>query len=369
MRPVLASSFLLSSALAACVDGAGKAGGAGSGAGAQSAVESRTIEQIYEAAVAEGGEVVLWHGGDEKNQMDFIKDAFEKRFPKMNLTVTVDLSKYHDGRIDQQVAAKAPSQVDSVYLQTVHDFPRWAKEGVLLDYAPLGYDQILPGFKDKSTASWYALEVLFWQNAWNTKKLPNANFNNFDEFLKPEYKDKLVLTYPNDDDAVLFAFDLILQKKGNDWLDKLLAQNPTWVRGTATPFTLIAKEDSPLAATFTTAVGFANVTNIRTAFPNDANFVSWGQRGGILKNAPHPEGAKLLAAFMLTPEFQKEYGWSVRGDVPAPAGFPKVTEMQNTDVFAFNSWMEDRARVERLRFWYEDRIGTAQGVSPLVDNV
>ncbi|KAJ5022576.1 hypothetical protein J3E73DRAFT_373857 [Bipolaris maydis] len=27
--------------------------------------------------------------------------------------------------------------------------------------------------------------------------------------LRPEFKDKLVLTYPNDDDAVLYAFDLM----------------------------------------------------------------------------------------------------------------------------------------------------------------
>ncbi|EFY93776.1 hypothetical protein J3459_006613 [Metarhizium acridum] len=362
MRSVLATSLLLGQALAACVGGPTRAS-------ANAAVESRTIEQIYEAAKAEGGQVVLWHGGDEANQMDFIKDAFEKRFPGMKLNITVDLSKYHDGRIDQILKSGGRPPVDSVYLQTVHDFPRWAKEGALLDYAPLGYNKILPGFKDNSSASWYGLELLFWQNAWNTKKLPNANFNNFDEFLKPEYKDKLVLTYPNDDDAVLFAFDLILQAKGEAWLDKLLAQNPTWVRGTATPLTLISKEDSPVAATFTTAVGFANVTNIRTAFPSDAKFVSWGQRGGILKDAPHPEGAKLLAAFMLSPEFQKVYGWSVREDVPAPAGFPKVTEMNNTNPFTFNTWMEDRPNVERLRFWFEDRLGTAQGKSPLVDDM
>lgn len=171
-------------------------------------VESRTIEEIHQAALAEGGVVTCWHGGDEVNQMDFIKTAFEAKFPGMKMNITVDLSKYHDGRIDEQLVAKNVF-VDSIILQTVHDYPRWAQEGALLNYAPLGLDKVHPAFKDSTSASWYGVELLFWSNIWNTKKLPGAAFSTFDEFLKPEYKDKLVLTYPNDDDAVLFAFDLM----------------------------------------------------------------------------------------------------------------------------------------------------------------
>ena len=29
------------------------------------------------------------------------------------------------------------------------------------------------------------------------------------DFTKPEYKDKIALTYPNDDDAVLYQFELM----------------------------------------------------------------------------------------------------------------------------------------------------------------
>lgn len=160
-----------------------------------------------------------------------------------------------------------------------------------------------------------------------------------------------------------------MQQQGEAWFDKLLAQNPKWVRGTATPFTLISQPNSTVAATFTTAIGFTNVTDIATALPTDGLFVSWAQRGGILKDAPHPEGAKLLHSFMLSPEFQKELGWSVRQDVEPPAGVPDLMRMLNTNPVAFNTWMEDRPNVERLRFWFEDRIGTAQGKSPLVDGI
>ena len=103
--------------------------------------ETRSLDEIYEAAVAEGGVVTLWHGGDEKTQQNFLKKAFETRFPKMTLNVTVDLSKYHDGNLDLQLAAKNV-YVDSIILQTLHDYPRWKKEGVLLNYAPVNFDKV-----------------------------------------------------------------------------------------------------------------------------------------------------------------------------------------------------------------------------------
>jgi hypothetical protein len=103
-------------------------------------VETRTLDQIYHAALKEGGAITVWHGGDESNQQDSLKSAFEARFPGMTMNVTVDLSKYHDGKIDRQLAT-GNVYVDSVILQTVHDYPRWKQEDALLYYKPLGFER------------------------------------------------------------------------------------------------------------------------------------------------------------------------------------------------------------------------------------
>lgn len=171
-------------------------------------IENRTIDEIYQAALAEGGVVTCWHGGDETTQQDGLKTAFEARFPGMTLNITVDLSKYHDGNLDIQIANN-DVYVDSIILQTLHDYPRWSQEGALLSYAPLGFDQIYPDFKESVTATYYGVLIFNWQFFWNTEKLPGVTISSFADLLNPELKDKLVLTYPNDDDAVLFAFDLV----------------------------------------------------------------------------------------------------------------------------------------------------------------
>lgn len=108
----------------------------------QPLVETRSLDQLYQAALKEGGTVTLWHGGDEKTQQNSLKTAFEARFPGMTLNVTVDLSKYHDVNLDRQLATKNV-YVDSIILQTLHDYPRWKEEGAILNYKPVGFESML----------------------------------------------------------------------------------------------------------------------------------------------------------------------------------------------------------------------------------
>ncbi|KLO94714.1 uncharacterized protein LW93_13533 [Fusarium fujikuroi] len=334
-------------------------------------IETRSIDEIYKAALKEGGTVTCWHGGDAPNQRDSLKQAFEKRFPGMKLNVTVDLSKYHDARLDQQLAAGAKSvYVDSVILQTLHDYPRWAQEGALLNYAPKGFDQIEHAYKD-STAYWYGVYILFWANAWNTDKLPGIKApTEYNDFLRPEFKNKLALTYPNDDDAVLYAFYLIMQQNGASWFEDLLKQNPRWVRGTATPGRIIRTENATEAAYFAVGGRFGESKPLKFAHPKQGKYVSWPQTAAILKDAPHPEGAKLLHNYILSEEYQSTMGlWSVRRDVATPAGFPDLRNETATNPTEFARFMKDRVLVERLRFWFEARIGTAKGVDPIYDPI
>jgi hypothetical protein len=43
---------------------------------------------------------------------------------------------------------------------------------------------------------------------WNKDKIPERP-KEFEDLLHPEYKNKLVLAYPNDEYAILYAFDLM----------------------------------------------------------------------------------------------------------------------------------------------------------------
>ena len=171
--------------------------------------ENRTLDEIYAAALAEGSTITLWHGGDGQTKQNGLKAAFEKRFPGLTLNVTVDLSKYHDVNLDLQLAAN-DVYVDSIILQTLNDYPRWKEQGALLNYAPKNFDKLYPDFKDAEAAAYYGVYIFNWCNVFNPGKIGGEEGpKEFVDYIDPKWKGKLALTYPNDDDAVLYAFDLM----------------------------------------------------------------------------------------------------------------------------------------------------------------
>lgn len=160
-----------------------------------------------------------------------------------------------------------------------------------------------------------------------------------------------------------------IQKYGWAWFDALLLQNPRWVRGTQTAVRLITNSNGTYVATFGSGAGLVPAAPLNISFPTQSKFVSWPQTGAIFKNAPHPEGAKLLQSWRLSLERQNLGSWSPRRDANKPVNFPVIKDMPSTNPTAFIPWMKDRAAVERLRFIFEDRIGTPQGLSSLIDNI
>jgi ABC-type Fe3+ transport system substrate-binding protein len=71
------------------------------------------------------------------------------------------------------------------------------------------FTDIYDDFRDKDGA-YTGMYVIGWANIWNTNYIRDADApKEYTDFLKPEFKDKLVLTYPNDDDAVLYQFNLM----------------------------------------------------------------------------------------------------------------------------------------------------------------
>ncbi|KAJ4211761.1 hypothetical protein NW759_012360 [Fusarium solani] len=329
--------------------------------------ENRTIDEIYQDALKEGGVVTCWHGGDEILQQAGLKQAFETRFPGMTLNITVNRSKYHSVNLDRQLAS-GDMEVDSIILQALHDYPRWEQEGALLHYAPVNFYKVLAPFRH-IRAAYYGFAINAWSTIWNTEKIPNPP-REWPDFLKPEYKNKLVLTHPSDDDAIAYIFDLVMHQYGYEWFDRLVAQNPRWVRGTGSPLAVLRDANSTQSVTFTASIGLRSSGALNASFPTQGNFVSWPRSVAILKDAPHPEGAKLLSNFLLSDEFQNGMSqWSARGDIPAPAGYPGILGMNTTNSAEYLRFMSDRGRVEALRMHFEDRLGMPQGPSPLVDDL
>lgn len=326
----------------------------------------QTLEDLYQAALKEGGQLTVYAGGDEVTQGFGIKSAFERQFPGMKINIVVDLSKYHDARIEEELLRK-DLKVDVAHLQTLHDFDDWARRGLLMPYKSIGWDQVPDAYKDPQ-ARFTGLFMLTFANSYNKNMVTEANApRNYSDFLKPEFKDRIIIAYPHDDDAVLYVFDKIIQKYGIDFIAKLQANGVQWVRGTQTPRDAV--EQGKYAVSAATSGAFVPVDSANTRFvlPTSDPFLTWAQTGAIFKDAKHPAAAKLYVSWMLSkPVNATPRQFPLRKDIAPPPGF-KPVDQYNTSPEDFLAFMRDRARVERLKSLFERLIGPVQGISPLKD--
>lgn len=339
-------------------------------AAAPAAVErdgaGQTLQDLYQAALKEGGTLTVYAGGDEVTQGFGIKAGFEKQFPGMKVNIVVDLSKYHDARIEEELLRK-DLKVDVAHLQTLHDFDDWAARGLLLPYKPIGWEQVPAAYKDPQ-GRFTGLFMLTFANSYNKNLVSADNApRDYADFLKPEFKNRIVITYPHDDDAVLYVFDKIVQKYGIGFIEKLQANGVQWVRGTQTPRDAV--EAGKYAVSTGTSGNFVPVESANTRFvlPTNDPFLTWAQTGAIFKDAKHPAAAKLYVSWQLSlPNASNPRQFPIRKDVAPPAGF-KTLDQYNTRPEDFLAFMRDRARVERLKSLFERLIGPVQGISPLKD--
>jgi ABC-type Fe3+ transport system substrate-binding protein len=326
----------------------------------------QTLQELYGAALKEGGALTVYAGGDEVTQGFGIKDGFEKQFPGLKVNVVVDLSKYHDARIEEELLRK-DLKVDVAHLQTLHDFDDWAARGLLLPYKPIGWEQVPAGYKD-AQGRFTGLFMLTFANSYNKTMVAAQDApRDYADFLKPEFKNRIVIPYPHDDDAVLYVFDKIIQKYGIGFVEKLQANGVQWVRGTQTPRDAV--EAGKYAVSTGTSGNFLPVesSSVRFVLPTSDPFLSWAQTGAIFKDAKHPAAAKLYVSWTLSlPRASNPRQFPIRKDVAPPAGY-KTIDQYNTSPEDFRAFMRDRARVERLKSLFERLIGPVQGISPLKD--
>jgi len=321
--------------------------------------ETRTLDELYRAALADGGKLVIYAGGDTPTQQDATKAAFRKRFPEIDLTLIVDYSKYHDVRVDNQFATDTLVP-DVVQLQTLQDFTRWKEQGRLLPYKPAGFSKVHDGFKDPQ-GTWVAIAAVAFSFLYDVAAVGADAPKSPLELIDPKWKGKIASPYPHDDDAVLYLYSLYVQQYGWEWVAALAGQDVRFARGA----------DSPIGAVFggEKVIGLAtagtpvSTTPVKWVVPEGHPFMAWGQRAAILKQARNPTAAKLYLSWQLSDAQQRASfnGWSVRTDTMLPAGLKPIWEYPNAHLDGFPRFMADRAAIERWKQTFALYFGEVKG--------
>ena len=245
------------------------------------------------------------------------------KFPGLTVSIEGGFSNVLNQKIEQQFK-DGKLQADMVLFQTAQDFVRWKQQGKMLAFRPEGFDAIDSSFKDPDGAFivWYVGLLSYAYNAQQLK--PETAPKSALDFLKPEFRGKMIACYPHDDDATLYLFHTLAQKYGSDYIDKYLANQPNWVQGHLSVSRSVAAGTNlvTLDATTSTVLNLKKAGQpIEFVFSEVDPLPIYYSTAGIFKDAPHPNVAKLYLTWVLAPEQQRRIGtFSSRNDVPPPAG-------------------------------------------------
>ncbi|THY86676.1 periplasmic binding protein-like II [Aureobasidium pullulans] len=306
-------------------------------------VDNRTLDEIY--ASVHTTCLALWKFNDtiapEASQGDPTIAAWKARFPDVALNLTVDVSKYHDSRVNRQFQRNGDDGADIAVLQTLQDYGRWKHEGRLYPYKPAGWDNIYSAIKDPeveafATSPFYHIIL----TDIRLDQFGNLIFNT--NLLNETEKSKLALTIPNDDDAITYLFSVIIEKYG-------------WECETNTTRTL----------SFTTNLNGA--ANLASKTPDDARLL-WPQTGAVFATLSRPESSKLFMSWLISDECQQQFVdggyYLARKDLNSSLG--DIWNDDFTPLTQFATFMENRDVVEWWRLQFETSLGTAQGPSPVL---
>jgi ABC-type Fe3+ transport system substrate-binding protein len=323
--------------------------------------ETKSLETLYQDALAEGGNLIVYAGGDIASQQDAVKNAFLTQFPKMNLAMIVDYSKFHDVRIDNQFATNT-LVADVVQLQTLQNFTRWKEEGRLLQYKPAGFSEVYEKFKDPDGA-WIALAAYAFSFLYDVAAAGNNAPAAPKDLVNPEWNGKIASSYPNDDDASLYLYKLYAEAYGWDWIAKLAAQNLQFARGSYSPRVAVTSHQKIIGLAVSGSLTTPSTAPIKWVVAEGHPFMAWGQRGAILKDAKHIAAAKLYMNWQISAARQQAAynGWAVRTDVTPAGGLKPIWQYANANVDGFPAFMADRAEAERWRQTFSLYFGEVKG--------
>ncbi len=174
-------------------------------------------------------------------------------------------------------------------------------------YKPKGTEGFLPNFKTED-GRWTILRASVMVPVYNTKLVkPGQVPTSYLDFLKPEWKNKLVVADPNYGGFATITMIALVNKFGLDYYEKLVANNPRRWGSAAGTLTLVERGEALMttgAVAYTTYNHIKKGEPIKMVLPKEGvPFVS--SPAAVLAKAPHPNAARVFVDFLFSLEVQQ----------------------------------------------------------------
>lgn len=223
-------------------------------------------------------------------------------------------------------------KVDVLDLAGAEDIEKVTNGGLFRAYEAPGASQVPDAFKDPE-ARWHGL--YFWAVGleYNTNLFtPETAPKSFDQLTDPRFKAQLVISDPARSAAGLGFMQSMVDWKGWDWVEQLMANDPLVVAIGPGVHQAVVQGERGIGATVTSYTSKTLSDGGPVALGNEELLFSSPEVVGVLAQAANPSGAELLVDFLLSEtanQLYRKFGWfPARRDVEGPYGFPPADQLK-----------------------------------------
>jgi iron(III) transport system substrate-binding protein len=281
------------------------------------------LDQLYAAAKQEG-HVTWWTAHYAQEAADAVRDAFVAKYPGIELEFIRQTAQVVYQRLNENL--KAGTHALDVFASTDEShYLTLKQQNVLASYTPTGIDVLPATFRDIDPDHMYHVGALgFVLVNYNTQKVQKPP-QSWSDLLDAQWKDQVTLGHPGFSGFVGNWVVAMWDKFGWDYFTKLAQNNPKIGRSINDTVTdIVAGERIVGAGPDNYSLSQKGAGNpIDVQFPAD-DAVLIVSPVGILKDAPHPNAARLFENFFYSREYSatmaKTFNYPLRTDVPSPTG-------------------------------------------------
>lgn len=294
---------------------------------------SDAIAALYEKAKPEG-EITWYVVPMDSETAERCGQLFTSLYPGIKVNVVRSTATVAFQRLNQDLDTGV-ANCDVLTTSNVAHAEDLKGRDLLTQYAPIRKEEVLPAFQGADPDDMYHVTTAGPMGiVYNTEDVSEADApKNWPDLLDPKWKGKLAIGHPGFSGYVGIWAVKMRELYGWEYFEKLVEQDPYVGRSSIDVVTTTAAGETIVGAGPTTSALIAAEKGNPMAMlaPTDGLVVITSP-SCILKNAPHPEAAKLFMEFLLGQEIgeltSENFSTSIRGDVPVREGVIPLSEVK-----------------------------------------
>jgi iron(III) transport system substrate-binding protein len=301
-------------------------------AGPAAAIEPTPVTpELIAAAEKEG--LVVWYGSEDLQVVTAVAKAFEAKYPNILAKAERSGAERNFQRISQEYASNIHA-VDVVTSSNPGPILYWKRNGMLAPFVAADLAKWPKG--DRDPEGYYAVDCLTFAVAgYNTRQVkPEDAPKSYADLLDPKWKSRLVKAHPGYSGTIVTATLAISQRLGWDYLEKLGRQQVMQVQSAVDPPRKVAQGERAVMVDGAEASAFQLITGgapLALVYPAEGTPAA-PLNGVLMKEAPHPNAARLFISFLFSREGQQilvDYGFrSLHPEVREPPGRKPLSEIE-----------------------------------------